>query len=126
MPAIAPTDALIKAADKLVDAINDRLPKNKVTADAVEQLLDIFKLQAKKTTCDAHTQRVLREAAQAQRVATEQAAATPTQSSPHIASTTASQFKMIDSPHNPTHSPNRILIISQDDDSSPAHNTRHQ
>ena len=66
MPTITPTDALIKAADNLVDAINDRLPKNKVTADAVEQLLDIFKVQAKKTTCKAHTQRVLREAPQAQ------------------------------------------------------------
>jgi len=36
MPTITSTDALIKAADNLVDAINDQLPKNKVTADAVE------------------------------------------------------------------------------------------
>ena len=60
------------------------------------------------------------------RVVTEQAAAAPTQSSPHNANTTATQFEVIDSPHHPMHSPSAIPIILQDDNSSPAHNTRHQ
>jgi len=55
-------------------------------------------------------------------VVTEQAAAAPTQPGPHNANTTAMQFEVIDSPHHPS----AILIISQDDDSSPAHNTRYQ
>ena len=108
MPTITPTDALIKAADNLVDAINDQLPKNKVTADAVEQLMDIFKLHAQTETCEVHTQRVQREATQAQRVATEQAAAAPTQPCPHNANTVATQFEVMDSPHHPS----AITIIS--------------
>ena len=50
MPTITPADALIKAVDNLVDVITDQLPKNSVTADAVEQLMEIYKLQAKKAT----------------------------------------------------------------------------
>ena len=44
MPTITPADALIKAADNLVDVITGQLPKNCVTADAVEQLMEIYKL----------------------------------------------------------------------------------
>jgi hypothetical protein len=53
MPSITPADALIKAPDNLVDAITGLMPKNSVTADAVEQLMEIYKIQAKKATCKA-------------------------------------------------------------------------
>ena len=48
MPNFTPADALIKAADNLVDTINGIMPKNTVTLDAVEQLMEIYKIQAKK------------------------------------------------------------------------------
>jgi hypothetical protein len=41
MPTLTPEDALIKAADNLVDAILGHLPKNGITADAVKQLMEI-------------------------------------------------------------------------------------
>ena len=66
MPSFTPADALITAADNLVDTINGIIPKHTVTSDAVEQLMEIYKIQAEKATCEARTQRVLREQAQAQ------------------------------------------------------------
>ena len=63
MPSFTLADALIKAADNLVDTINGIIPKNMVTSDAVEQLMEIYKIQAEKATCKARTQRVLREQA---------------------------------------------------------------
>jgi hypothetical protein len=68
MPSITPANALIKAADNLLDTITGNLPRNTTTAQAVEQLMDIFKVQAKKATCEARTARILREQVQAQRV----------------------------------------------------------
>ena len=53
MPSFTPVDVLIKAADNLVDTINGIMPKNKVTSDAVEQLMEIYKIQAEKATCKA-------------------------------------------------------------------------
>jgi hypothetical protein len=53
MPTITPADALIKAADNLVNIISGQLPKNSITADAVEQLMEIYKTKAKKATCKA-------------------------------------------------------------------------
>jgi len=38
----------------------------------VEQLMEIYKIQAKKATCEVQTQRVLQEQAQAQRVKEQQ------------------------------------------------------
>ncbi len=61
MPNFTPVDALIKAADNLVDTINGIMLKNSVTLDAVEQLMEIYNIQAKKATCKARTQRVLWE-----------------------------------------------------------------
>jgi hypothetical protein len=53
MHSITPVDALIKAADDLVDTISGLMPQNGITADAVEQLMEIYKIQAKKATCKA-------------------------------------------------------------------------
>ncbi len=76
MPTIMPADAPIKAAGYLVDAILGHLPKNRVTADSVKQLIEMYKIQADQatSTCAARAQRVLREQASAQRVAKEQQA----------------------------------------------------
>jgi hypothetical protein len=68
MPSITPADALIKAADNLVDTISGLMPQNGVTVDAVGQLMDIYKIQAEKATCKLQAQRVLRKQVQAQRV----------------------------------------------------------
>jgi hypothetical protein len=75
MPSITPADALIKAADNLVDTISRLMPKNSVTVDGVKQLMEIYKIQPKKAMCKARTQRVLQEQAQAQRVEEQQLAA---------------------------------------------------
>ncbi len=72
MPNFTPADALIKAADNLGDTINGIMPKNSVTLDAVEQLMEIYKIQTEKATCKVRTQRVLWEQAQAQRVKEQQ------------------------------------------------------
>jgi hypothetical protein len=61
MPTITPADALIKATNNLCNVISNKLPKNSVRADAVEQLMEIYKIKAKKAVCEAQTQRALRE-----------------------------------------------------------------
>ena len=72
MPTITPAGALIKALDNLINAISGLVPKPTVTAYAIEQLIEIYKIQAHQSTCKARAQRVLREKAQAQRVAEEE------------------------------------------------------
>jgi hypothetical protein len=52
----------------LTNAIAGVVPPPNMTQEAVEQLMVIFKQQAKKTKDDATTQRVLKEHAQAERV----------------------------------------------------------
>jgi hypothetical protein len=71
MPTIMLADALIKAPDNLVHAILGHLPKNSITANAVKQLMEIYKIQADQATCKARAQRLLKEQALAQRVAKE-------------------------------------------------------
>jgi hypothetical protein len=51
MPTITLADALRKAADNLVDAISGHLPKNNITANTMEQLMEIYKMQADQATC---------------------------------------------------------------------------
>jgi hypothetical protein len=63
MPTITLADALIHAADDLTDAISDIIPPPSMTREAVDQLMLIFKQQAKKAKVNARTQRqrVLKE-----------------------------------------------------------------
>jgi hypothetical protein len=68
MPTLTPSDALIRAADKLTNAIAGIIPPPNITTDAIDQLINIFKLQAKKEKDAATAQRVLKEHAQAERV----------------------------------------------------------
>ena len=72
MPTLTPSDALIKAADTLSDAITGVLPVSTITNDAITALLKIFKDQAKSAKDASSSQRVLTQRAQAQRVNTEQ------------------------------------------------------
>jgi hypothetical protein len=70
MPTLPPSDALIRAADNLTNAIAGIIPPPNITTDAIDQLINIFKLQAEKEKDVATDQRVLKERAQAERVGT--------------------------------------------------------
>jgi hypothetical protein len=74
MPTLTPSDALIKAADILADAITGVLPILTITDNAITALLKIFKQQANSNSDTSSAQRVLTQRAQAQRVRTEQTA----------------------------------------------------
>jgi hypothetical protein len=119
MPTIAPAEAILKAADNLVDTICNRIPKNSATADAVEKLMEVFKIQAEKATCKAAAQRVLRERAFTKRVDTEALAtvAVPTTPLPELE---------VEYPDTTEDSPSNIPVILQDDDNAPAANTQSQ
>ncbi len=71
MPTITPADALIKALDKLMDAISGTIPKNSITKDAILQLMSIYCQQALDASDAKSAQRVVRCLAEAQRLQTE-------------------------------------------------------
>ena len=128
MPSFNPADDLVTAADNLVDTINGIMSKNKVTSDAVEQLMEIYKIQAEKATCEAQTQRVLREQVQAQRVKEQQLAAEQ-EASPLNTPTSFPEFEVDPYPDIDIGSLRGTPVISQDDEedtSHPAANTRQQ
>jgi hypothetical protein len=125
MPTIMPADALIKVADNLVDTISGQLPKNSITANTMEQLMEMYKIQANKATCKARAQRVLIEQALAQRVAKERQAE-PVQASHQHTPTIFPTFDVEDSQDNNPMAENGLPIISQDEDSLPSVNTRQQ
>ncbi len=70
MPTLTPSNALIRAANNLTNAIAGILPPPNITTDAIDLLLNIFKLQAEKEKDAATAQRVLKVHAQAERVGT--------------------------------------------------------
>jgi hypothetical protein len=128
IPSITPADALIKAADNLVDTISGLMPQNGVTADAVEKLMEIYKIQAEKATCEARTQRVLRKQAQAQRVEEKQLVAGQ-KASPQHSSMSLPDIEVNDYPNLNLGTLQGTPIISQDnkEDISPlAANTQQQ
>jgi hypothetical protein len=126
MPTIMPADALIMAADNLVDAISCHLPKNSITADAVKQLMEIYKIQADQATCAAKAQKALREQALAQRVTKEQQTMEPVQANHQHTSTTFPNFEVEDDQTNDPWARSGLPVISQDEDRLPAANTRQQ
>jgi hypothetical protein len=126
MPTITPAHALVRAADNLVDAISGHLPKNSITADAVKQLMEVYKIQADQATCAARAQRVLREQALAQRVAEEQQAVEPIQANHQHTSTTFPNFEVEDNQANDPQATSGPPVISRDEDSPPSANTRQQ
>jgi len=122
MPSFTPADALIKAADNLVDTISGIMPKNKVTSDAGEQLMEIHKIQAKKATCEARTQRVLREQSHTQRVKEQQLAAEQ-QASPINTPTSFPDLEVDLHPDMGIGSLRGTPIISQDEEEDTSHPT---
>jgi hypothetical protein len=126
MPAITPANALIRAADYLTDAIVGLFPAPTATQDAVNQLMVIFKQQARAANDAATTQRVLRERAQAQRVIDKKCQATTAQEPAQAQVTEHPTFK-IKEPNDTTIAPQGIPQITQDEyDSPPSANTRQQ
>jgi hypothetical protein len=77
MPALTPSDVLIKAADTLSEAITGSIPVSSITNDAITQLLNIFKQQANSAYDATSAQRVLTQQAQSQRVRIEQSNTSP-------------------------------------------------
>jgi hypothetical protein len=126
MPTITLAGALIKAADNLIDVISGRLPKNSITADAVEQLMEVYKIKAEKATCKARAQRVLREQVRAQRVMAKQQVQVPQPISPKQNPASFPSFEVEDSTNKPTSARGGHNIISQDEDSPPSSNTCQQ
>jgi hypothetical protein len=122
MPTITPTNALIQAANDLTEAISGIIPPPNMTRDAVDELMLIFKQQAKKAKNNATTQRVLKERAQAEGVHNE---STPSPTSP----SPPPPFK-VNYPNIDVGNLQGTLVISQDEDnneqSSPASNTCQQ
>jgi hypothetical protein len=70
VPTLTPSNALIRAANNMTNAIAGIIPPPNITTDAIDQLINIFKLQAEKKKDAATAQRVLKEHAQAERVGT--------------------------------------------------------
>jgi len=75
-PTITTSDALLKAADDLSQAVKGVIPQTGATMEALEKLVDIFKQQAKEKEDSATRQRVRKERALTQRVRTETRQAT--------------------------------------------------
>jgi hypothetical protein len=80
MPTLTAADALIQAADNLTQALAGVIPPPNMTTDAIDQLINIFKMQAEKEKDEVTVQRVLKEQAATQRVCNK--AATTTTSPP--------------------------------------------
>jgi hypothetical protein len=121
MPMITPANALIHTADYLTDAVSGLIPASTCRQDAVDQLMVIFKQQARVAYGPATAQRVLRERPQTERMKEEehqilvQAQVTP---SPCF------EIKEND---NIAHTPQGIPQITQDkNDASPSANTQQQ
>jgi hypothetical protein len=122
MPTITPTDALIQAVNDLTKAISGVILHPNMTRDAVDQLMLIFKQQAKKAKDNATTQRVLKEHAQAERVHNKSTPSTTCPSQPP-------PFE-VDYPDVDVGNLQGTPVIAQDEDnnkqSSPASNTGQQ
>jgi hypothetical protein len=71
MPSLTPADTLIRAADDIITALAGVIPPPSMTTDAIAQLINIFKTQAKKEKDKATLRRVLQENTQAERVLNE-------------------------------------------------------
>jgi hypothetical protein len=128
MPTITTSNALIRAADNLTDAIAGIIPPPNITTDAIDQLINIVKLQATKNKDAASAQRVLKEQAQATRVSTETNKQSPTAEPTTTTTTTPMSFPPleIEYPKLDTGMLRETPMISQDEmgnNSSPAANT---
>ncbi len=126
MPTITPADALIRAADYLTDAILGLVPTPTGTQDAVDQLMAIYKQQARATRDAATAQRVLRECAQAERAIKEEQQTHVQQESVQEQVIPSPSFEIKDN-NNTANTPQSIPQITQNKhDSPPSANTQQQ
>ena len=133
MPTITPANALICATNDLADAISGIIPPPIMTQEAVDQLMHIFKQQAKKAKDDAATQRVLKEHAKAERARTKgDTIETPTAELRNKPTTAFHNMPITTFPHLEVEYPGidvvgiingMIPTVSQDDGNEPAANT---
>jgi hypothetical protein len=128
MPTILTSDALICAADNLTDAIAGIIPPPNITTNAIDQLINIFKLQATKNKDAASAQRVLKERAQAERVSNETNKKSPITKPTTTTTTTPMSFPPLELeyPDLDTGMLQGTPMISQDkkgNNASPAANT---
>ncbi len=128
MPTITSSDALICAANNLTDAIAGIIPPPNITTDAIDQLINIFQLQATKNKDAASAQRVLKDRAQAARVSNETNKQSPTTDPTTTTTTTPMSFPPLELeyPDLDTGMLRGTPMISQDkmgNNSSPAANT---
>jgi hypothetical protein len=132
MPTLTPSDAFIRAADSLTDAIAGIIPPPNITMNAIDQLINIFKLKTEQDMDSATAQRVLKERAQAERVGTktkdQRPSMAPTAKPTTTTVTTPMSFPPleVEYPNLDTGMPQGTLMISQnkmDNNSSQAANT---
>ncbi len=128
MPTITTSNALIRAADNLTDAIAGIIPPPNITTNAIDQLINIFKLQATKNKDAASAQRMLKEWAQTARVSNKTNKQSPTTEPTTTTTTTPMSFPPLELeyPDLNTGMLRGTPMISQDkigDNSSPAANT---
>jgi hypothetical protein len=131
MPTITTSDALIHATNNLTDVIAGIIPPPNITTNTIDQLINIFKLQATKNKDAASDQRVLKERAQAARVSNEANKQSPTTEQTTTTTTTPTSFPplKIEYPDLNTGMLRGTPMTSQDEmgnNSSPAANTRLQ
>ncbi len=133
MPTLTSADALIQAADNLTSAIAGVVPPPNMTSDAIDQLMHIFKQEAKTAKNDATVQRVMKECTHTERVLTK-AKPNPTPTTTPSAAPTANptttfpelKIQYLDSDVG---GPRQTPVVSQDDYQSvspPSANTCHQ
>jgi hypothetical protein len=112
MPTITPADGLILAADNMTAAIAGVVPPPNMTVDAIDQLMNIFKLQAEKEKNDATIQRVLKDCAQAERVRMEEGTKAPPRANPTTMPITEGNNLTITPPTTKTPTPAPIAKLS--------------
>ncbi len=128
MPSITPADAVICAADHLPDAIAGLIPTPTIAADAINQLMTIFKLQARANKDNAAAQRVLRERAQAEMVIQEEEQQRQAMQECQQEQASPSTVTLeLEEESNDTPTPSHIPQITQEEyESPPAANTCQQ
>ena len=67
-PTTTTSDAILKAADDLAQALKGIVPVNGKSRDAIDHLMEIFKGEAKKEETEVDAQRVLQKEAHSRRV----------------------------------------------------------
>jgi hypothetical protein len=92
----------------------------------MKQLMEIYKIQADQATYAARAQKVIKEQALAQRVTKDQQAVEPIQANHQHTATIFPNFEVKGNQANDPQAMSGPPVISQDEDSPPAANTRQQ